>query len=107
MSQAGEPSPPDLPQDKDRHLESRDSHLRLAAGGSENDLKSSSTSEAPPVFLCEVNSGYACSHRMRDRCNAGDGPAKVHCLSRGCSVESVRDSVLGIAKVRDVFSGKT
>lgn len=41
--------------------------------------------------LCEVNAGYACSHRMRDWCNAGMEPAKVHCLSRGCSVGSVRD----------------
>lgn len=50
-SQAGERSPPDLPEEKDRHLESRDSHLRLAAGGWENDLNSSSTSEASPVFV--------------------------------------------------------
>lgn len=52
-SQAGEPSPPDLPQEKDRQLKSRDSHLRLAAGGWENDLKSSSTSEAPPLFVMQ------------------------------------------------------
>lgn len=50
MSQAGEPSPP-LPQETDRHLESRDGYLRLAAGGWENDLNSSSTSEAPPLFV--------------------------------------------------------
>lgn len=71
MSQAGKPSPPNLPHEKDRHLESRDGHLRLAAGGWENDLNSSSTSEASPYSLCEVNTGYACSHRMRNWRNAG------------------------------------
>lgn len=70
-SQAGEPSPPDLPEEKGRHLESRDRHLRLAAGGWENDLNSSSTSEASPYSLSEVNAGYACSHRMRNWRNAG------------------------------------
>lgn len=71
MSQARERSPPDLPQDKDRHLESRDGHLRLAAGGWEKDVNSSSTSEASPYSLCVVNAGYACSHRMRSGRNAG------------------------------------
>lgn len=70
-SQAGGPSPPNLPQEKDRHLESRDGHLCLAAGGWENDLNSSSTSEDSPYSLCEVDAGYACSHRMRNWRNAG------------------------------------
>lgn len=76
-SQAGEPSPPDLPEEKDRHLESRDRHLRLAAGGWETDLNSSSTPEASPYSLCAVDAGYACSHRMRNgRRNARMDPPR-------------------------------
>lgn len=54
-------------------LEDRDGHLRLAAGGWESDLNSSSTSEASPYSLSEVNAAYACSHRMRNWRNAGMG----------------------------------
>lgn len=43
---------------------------------------------------------------MRDRCQCRDGPANVRGLSIGC-IGSVRDSVLGIARVRHVFSSKT
>lgn len=76
-SQAGEPSPPDLPEEKDRHLESRDRHLRLAAGGWETDLNSSSTPEASPYSLCAVDAGCACSHRIRNgRRNAGMDPPR-------------------------------
>lgn len=90
----GEPSPPDLPEEKGRHLESRDRHLRLAAGGWENDLNSSSTSEASPYSLSEVNAGYACSHRMRNWRNAGmDRPGFT--ASPEAAAWSVRDSVWG------------
>lgn len=36
--------------------------------------------------------------------NCRDAPANVHRLSIGCSVGSARDSVMGIARVRHVFS---
>lgn len=54
--------------------------------------------------LGEVNAGHAGSHHMRDWCQCRDAPANVHGLSIGCSVGSARDSVLGIARVRHVFS---
>lgn len=71
MRQAGEPSPPGLRQEQDRRFESRDGHLGLAPAGWEKNMNSSSTSEASPYSLCEVNAGYACSHRMRNWRNAG------------------------------------